>query len=262
MVPEVAAVWPTLAICGAFGAVIGSFLNVCIYRIPRGLSIVTPPSTCPHCDTRIRPYDNVPVLGWLWLRGRCRRCRGRISPRYPLVELLTAGVFVFLVWWYGTSWELLPALYFSAAMILVTVVDFDARIVPDAITLPGIGLGVLASFLTPVSLLGSISGAAVGFLLFLGIAWGYKKLTGTDGMGGGDIKLAAFLGAFLGWQGLLLTVFLASLAGTVVGLALMISGRGGRRTALPFGTFLAPAAWFAYVWGGDAVRWYIGLMRP
>jgi leader peptidase (prepilin peptidase)/N-methyltransferase len=178
------------------------------------------------------------------------------------VEALTAGVFVFLIWWYGTSWELLPALYFSATMILVTVIDFDARIIPDAITLPGVGLGILASLLTPVSLVDSVLGAAAGFLLLLGIGWGYKRLTGADGMGGGDIKFAALLGAFLGWQGFLLTVFLASLAGTVVGLILMITGRGGRRTALPFGSFLAPAAWITYVWGGDVVGWYIGLMRP
>ena len=255
-------VWPTLLICGAFGAVIGSFLNVCIYRIPRGLSLVAPPSTCPHCDTRIRPYDNVPVLGWIWLRGRCRQCRGSISFRYPVVEALTAGVFVFLIWWYGMGWELLPALVFSATMIVVTIIDFDARIIPDAITLPGVGLGILSSFITPVTLVDSVVGAVSGFLLLLGIAWGYKRLTGADGMGGGDIKLAALLGAFLGWQGFLLTVFLASLTGTVVGLILMITGRGGRKTALPFGSFLAPAAWITYVWGGDVVGWYIGLMRP
>jgi leader peptidase (prepilin peptidase)/N-methyltransferase len=170
-------------------------------------------------------------------------------------------VFVFLVWSYGTTWALLPALYFSAAVIVVTLIDFDARIIPDSITLPGTVLGILASFLRPISLVDSLVGAALGFLLLLGIAWGYKKLTGTDGMGGGDIKFAAMLGAFLGWTGLLITVFLASLAGTVVGVVLMIVGRGGRKTALPFGTFLAPAAWFTYVWGEDLLTWYRGLMR-
>lgn len=258
---QAATAWPTLLISGAFGAVLGSFLNVCIFRMPRGISVVTPPSACPSCKERIRPHDNIPVLGWLWLRGKCRSCRARISPRYPVIEALTAGVFVFLVWWYGTTWALLPALYFSAAVIVVTLIDFDARIIPDSITLPGTVLGILASFLRPISLVDSLVGAALGFLLLLGIAWGYKKLTGTDGMGGGDIKFAAMLGAFLGWTGLLLTVFLASLIGTVVGVALMVVGRGGRKTALPFGTFLAPAGWFTYVWGGDLLTWYRSVMR-
>ena len=170
--------------------------------------------------------------------------------------------FVFFVWWYGTSWELLPALYFGASMLLVTLIDFDEQIIPDSITLPGALLGVLASFLTPVTLTDSLVGATLGFLLFLGIAWGYHRLTGVDGMGGGDIKFAAMLGAFLGWQGLLLTVFLASLGGTLVGVTMMILKRGGRKTALPFGTFLAPAGFFVYVWGPELIGWYASLLRP
>lgn len=257
-----APVWPLLAATAAVGAVLGSFFNVCVYRIPRGLSVVNPPSACPHCDQRIAPYDNVPVLGWLFLRGKCRSCRAPISPRYPAVEALTAAVFALVAWRIGLSWELLPALYFAGAMIVVTLIDFDARIIPDSITFSGVILGIASSFLTPVTLWQSLIGAAAGFLLLLAIAWGYQKMTGVEGMGGGDIKFAAMLGAFLGWPGLFLTIFLASLAGSLVGGLVMLIGKGGRKTALPFGTFLAPAALFVYLWGADILRWYGGFLRP
>jgi leader peptidase (prepilin peptidase)/N-methyltransferase len=254
------AAWPVLAVTGALGAVLGSFLNVCIHRLPRGISVVRPPSACPACGERIRPYDNVPVLGWMWLGGRCRDCRSPISVRYPAVEALTAALFLLTALETGFTWSLLPALVFVSAMIVVTLVDYDARIVPDVITLPGIALGILFSFLTPLSVVNSLAGAALGFLLFLGIAWAYRRVTGVEGLGGGDIKLAAMLGAFLGVQGLFLTVFAASLMGTVVGVTMMLLGRGGRKTALPFGTFLAPAAVAAYFWAGDVIAWYVGLL--
>jgi leader peptidase (prepilin peptidase)/N-methyltransferase len=196
----------------------------------------------------------------MWLGGRCRDCRSRISVRYPAVEALTAGLFLLAVMETGFTWSLLPALVFVSSMIVVTLIDYDARIVPDVITLPGTVLGILFSFLTPLSVLASVTGAAIGFLLFLGIAWAYRRITGVEGLGGGDIKLAAMLGAFLGYQGLFLTVFAASLMGTVVGVGMMLMGRGGRRTALPFGTFLAPAAVAAYFWADDVVAWYVGLL--
>lgn len=254
--------WAVLALSAAVGAVFGSFFNVCVHRVPRGLSVIRPPSACPNCERLIAPYDNVPVLGWLWLRGKCRNCREPISWRYPLVEFLTAALFVLVAWRVGLRWELLPALYFAGAMWLVTLIDLEARIIPDAITIPGTFLGLAASFLTPVAWWDAALGAVLGFGLFFGIAWGYKRVTGVDGMGGGDIKLAAMLGAFLGWSGLFLTVFFASLAGTLVGVALMVAGRGGRRTALPFGTFLAPAALFVLLWGHDVLGWYAQFMRP
>lgn len=247
---------------GALGAILGSFLNVCVYRIPRGVSVVFPPSSCPSCGGRIRPYDNVPVLAWLWLRGRCRDCRTPFSFRYPAVEALTAGLFLFFVWRYGITWELLAGLVFGTAMILVTLIDYDARIIPDAITLPGTAAGILLSLVTPLAFLDAVVGAAAGFLLLLGIAWGYKKLTGIDGLGGGDIKLAAMLGAFLGWQGFFLTLFTSSLLGTLVGLVLILRKRGGRRTALPFGTFLAPTALAVFIWGPRVIAWYAGLLHP
>lgn len=260
--PLAAAEWPFLVLSGVVGAVLGSFLNVCIYRMPRDVSVVFPPSACPACGERIRPYDNVPILGWLWLRGRCRNCHARIAARYPLVEALFAGVLIFLAWRYGLSWQLPVAAYFAGAMIVVTLIDLDAGIIPDSITLPGTVLGLAASLITPITFLDSAIGAALGFFLLLGIAWGYQRLTGEEGMGGGDIKFAAMLGAFLGWSGLLLTIFLASLAGTVAGIGIMILRRGGRKTPLPFGTFLAPAALAILLWGHDLLMWYAGLLRP
>jgi len=256
------AAWQVLALSATVGAVLGSFLNVCIFRLPRGTSVVTPPSACPRCGTRIRPYDNVPVLGWLWLRGRCRSCREPISIRYPIVEALTAGVWVFLFLRYGLTLQFAVAVVFFSAMIVVTLIDFDARIIPDAITIPGTVVGLAASLVTPLSFWSALAGAALGFGLFLGIAWGYRRLTGVDGMGGGDIKLAAMLGAFLGWPGLLLTLFLASLGGSLTGLVLLLFRRGSRRTALPFGTFLAPASLVVYLWGGDLLSWYAGFLHP
>jgi leader peptidase (prepilin peptidase)/N-methyltransferase len=253
--------WPFLAVSGLAGALFGSFLNACVYRVPRGISIVTPPSACPRCGSLIRPYDNVPVLAWVWLGGRCRSCREPISPRYPVVEALTALVFAVLAARYGFGLELLSAVVFAWAMIFVTLVDFDARIIPDALTIPGTALGLLASLVTPLAFRDALIGSAGGFFLLWGIAWGYHRLTGVEGMGGGDIKLAALLGAFLGWSGFLLALFLASLAGAVVGGLLMILGRGGRRTALPFGTFLAPAGLLVYTFGGDILRWYLRIAR-
>lgn len=254
--------WFPLALSGALGAVLGSFLNVCIHRIPRDLSVVFPPSACPRCRERIAAYDNIPVVSWLLLRGRCRRCRGAISPRYPLVEALTAALFVLVTWRIGLGWDLLPALFFTASMVLITFVDLDAYIIPDAVTLPGIPLGILASLVTPVTWVDSLIGAVVGFLFLFGVGWGYRRVTGVDGMGGGDVKLAAMLGAFLGWQGLVLNVFLAAGLGSVVGLTLMAVRRGGRRTALPFGTFLAPAGLVVYLWGADLLRWWLASFNP
>jgi len=224
--------------------------------------VVFPPSACPACGNRIRPTDNVPVLGWLWLRGRCRHCRERISLRYPAVEALFAAALVYLVRRYGLTWDLAVAAVFTGTMIVVTLIDLDEGIIPDSITLPGTVLGLLAALVTPIGILDAAIGAAVGFLLFLGIAWGYQRLTGDEGMGGGDIKFAAMLGAFLGWSGLLLTIFLASLAGTVAGVSLMLLRKGGRKTALPFGTFLAPAGVLVLLWGHSLLVWYTGLLRP
>jgi leader peptidase (prepilin peptidase) / N-methyltransferase len=255
----VAMEWPFLIALGAFGAILGSFLNACVFRLPRGVSMITPPSACPRCGTPIRWHDNVPVLGWLLLHGRCRSCRESISPRYPVVEALTALVFLLLALHYGPVPELPLALCFAWIMILVTLVDFDARIIPDAVTLPGIALGFLAALVGPLSLRDAVIGAGLGLFLLWGIAWVYERVTGIEGMGGGDIKFAAMLGAFLGWKGLLVTLFLASLGGALTGGVLMALRRGGGKTALPFGSFLAPAALLVYVYGDALLRWYVHL---
>jgi leader peptidase (prepilin peptidase)/N-methyltransferase len=249
--------WPFLITLGAFGAILGSFLNACAFRLPRGVSMIRPPSSCPRCGTPIRWYDNVPVAGWIALRGRCRSCRESISPRYPIVEALTALLFVILALRYGPTPALAPALLFGWLMILVTLVDFDARIIPDAVTLPGTVLGLLVAWFGPLPFRDAVIGAAGGFLLLWGVAWAYERITGIEGMGGGDIKFAALLGAFLGWQGFLLTLFLASLGGALAGGVLMLRGRGTGKTALPFGSFLAPAALVVYVFGNEILAWYV-----
>jgi leader peptidase (prepilin peptidase)/N-methyltransferase len=251
--------WPFLITLGAFGAMLGSFLNACVFRLPRGVSMITPPSACPRCGVRIRWYDNVPVIGWLALRGRCRSCQEPISARYPVVEGLTALVFILLALRYGATPALVPALLFAWIMLLVTLVDFDARIIPDAITIPGTVLGLLIAWWGPLAFRDALIGAAAGLLLLWAIAWAYERVTGIEGMGGGDIKFAALLGAFLGWQGLLLTLFLASLGGALAGGLLMLRKKGSGKTALPFGSFLAPAGLVVYVFGGEILAWYIGL---
>lgn len=255
--------WPFLVTLGAFGAMLGSFLNACVFRLPRGISMLHPPSSCPSCGTRIRWYDNVPVLGWIALHGKCRSCRASISPRYPVVEALTAVVFVLLALRYGPGPGLAPALLFAWIMILVTLVDFDARIIPDAVTLTGTAVGLLLAALPgPPSLVDAMIGAAGGLVLLWGIAWAYERVTGKEGMGGGDIKFAALLGAFLGWQGLLLTLFLASVGGAVLGGVLIMSRKGSRNTSLPFGSFLAPAGLCVYVFGSEILGWYLRTAFP
>ena len=246
----------------AFGLVIGSFLNVCIHRLPAGRSVVHPRSSCPGCGHLIRGYDNIPVLSYLILRGRCRDCGTRISPRYPLVELLSGGFAAMTAARFGAGWEGLIMFALVASFLVVTFIDLDHRIIPDVISLPGIGLGLAASFLpgmlTPVdSLIGLLAG---GGSLFL-VAWGYELITHREGMGGGDIKLLAMIGAFMGWKGVFFTIFVASLTGTLAGVALMLRRHGGMKLAVPFGPFLAIGA-IAYLFiGPETFAWYLRAMR-
>ncbi|MBE9485924.1 MAG: prepilin peptidase [Desulfuromonadales bacterium] len=242
------------------GSVIGSFLNVCIYRIPAGKSIVSPPSSCPHCGHRIRWFQNVPILSYLFLLGKCAGCGQQISLRYPLIEALTGGLFVLVLYSFG----LIPATpvywLFVAVLVVITFIDLDHQIIPDVISLPGIVVGFLCSFFIPWmpwldSLLGILIGGGILFL----IAWGYEFLTKREGMGGGDIKLLAMLGAFLGWKAIFPMVFLASLAGTVIGLPLMVLQKKDSKLALPFGPFLALAALVHLFWGGAILDWYFHL---
>lgn len=224
------------------GLTLGSFLNVVIARLPRGESIVKPPSRCPRCKGRIRPWDNVPVLSFILLRGRCRRCRKAISWRYPVVEL-TSGILLWvLARRVADPLVLLPQAAFLLALLAIAWIDLDTRTIPDVVTIPGVGVGLAASLFAPPGLAGALLGALSGGVSLWLVGALYERATGVAGMGGGDVKLAAMMGAFLGVGGVFGAIFLASLAGSVFGVLLIARGKGSRRTAIPFGTFLAPAA--------------------
>ena len=299
------------------GAFVGSFLNVCIYRIPRGESIVFPRSRCPSCKTRIRPYHNIPLISYVVLRGRCPSCRETISPRYPLVEFLTALIALLLERRFGASVEFVGYFAFSAALIVVSGIDLAHRIIPDRISLPGIAAGLIFSLVTfRMTLLDSVVGTVTGggSLLLVTLAYmGYVKLrerfkgvaheeetakalkgmsleelkkeaalygvevnqtegrqaivraiadAKSEGMGGGDIKLLAMIGAFLGgWQPILFVILVGSFLGCVVGVPLMVSKGRDSKYAIPFGPFLAGGAVIFLIWGTEIIRWYFGLGR-
>jgi leader peptidase (prepilin peptidase)/N-methyltransferase len=244
-----------------FGLCIGSFLNVCIHRLPIGKSIVRPPSSCPTCGSMISWYDNIPVISWILLRGRCRGCKASISIRYPLVELLTGLLAVITAAHFGIQWSALIYFIFGVALIVITFIDLDHRIIPDIISLPGIPMGFLASFLLPqISWTESLIGIVVGGGSLLAIAMGYQFITGKEGMGGGDIKLLAMIGAFLGWKGVFFTIMASSLTGTVVGIAAMLRAGKGMKMALPFGPFLALGALLFLFLGTPIINWYFNML--
>jgi leader peptidase (prepilin peptidase)/N-methyltransferase len=241
----------------AVGAAVGSFLNVCIVRLPKGASLIKPGSHCPHCQNAIRFYDNIPLLSYLILRGKCRRCKARISPRYFLVEGLSGLMAFALFRTFGLSPELGIYFIFFSALLAVIFIDLDTYTIPDVITLPGIVAGVAASFLLPrfsvwQSLLGLLAGGGVLFL----VAIGYQVFRKREGMGGGDIKLLAMIGAFLGLPGVLYTLFASSLAGSLAGLLLMFRDKSGGGTRIPFGPFLALGAMSYVFWGPALIQWY------
>ena len=246
----------------ALGLCLGSFLNVVIYRLPIGLSIVRPRSRCPRCGCAIAPYDNVPLVSYLVLRGRCRNCASPIPVRYPAVEAtgalcLIAAALVST----GPAGAGIRAA-FLLALLAITWIDLDHRIIPNEISIPGIAAGLALSPWIGVPRIEGLIGAAAGAGALLGVAVAYRAIRKIDGMGGGDIKLAAMLGAFLGWKGILLTIVLGSLFGSIVGLSLIAARRGSGKTALPFGTFLAPAAAIVLLVGPRVWTWYAGLMHP
>ncbi len=243
----------------ALGLCFGSFVNVVIHRLPRGLSIVTPPSSCPECGHRIRPFDNVPVISWLVLAGRCRDCRNPIPWRYPAVELAAGLLVLVFAVQLGPRAALVPALLFTLALLAVALIDWDHRIIPDEISLGGTVIGLFARGVTLPGVTEGLIGALVGGGALWIVATAYRRSTGIDGLGGGDVKLAAMIGAFLGWPGVFLAIFGAAAAGSLAGGILMLAGRGHRRTALPFGTFLAPAAVLAGVIGPFVWRWYTSI---
>ena len=240
------------------GAVVGSFLNVCICRLPRDESVVSPPSHCPNCSCGIRWYDNIPLISYLLLRGKCRGCGTRISPQYPLVELLNGLLTLALFLRFGPTFSFLGFFLFCSALVVITFIDLEHQIIPDEISLPGILLGFLCSFFLPGhTWLNSLIGILLGGGSLLLVASGYHWLTGKEGMGGGDIKLLAMMGAFLGWKAIPFIIFASSLVGSVVGLSLMLIKKKDSKLAIPFGPYLAFAAILYIFYGRPLIHWYL-----
>lgn len=255
------------------GLMIGSFLNVVIHRLPIMMerswkleyqsyfhaqepveqdtfNLIKPDSRCPQCQHKIRAWENIPLLSWLWLKGKCSQCKTPISARYPLVELMTGVISGLLAWHFGYGAPLLAALIFSWLLIAMTFIDLDRMLLPDQLTLPLLWLGLLLStqhiFVAPVD---AIIGAAAGYLSLWSVYWGFKLLTGKEGMGYGDFKLLAALGAWVGWQYLPMIILLSSFAGAVLGLLLLSLQGKDKGQAIPFGPYLAVAGWLTFLYG-------------
>lgn len=264
------------------GLMVGSFLNVVIHRLPkimergwlaecaelRGetpplfekLTLATPRSRCPHCGHRITAIENIPVLSYIFLWGRCRGCQTRISPRYPLVEALSGLLSGYAAWRFGPSWAGIGALFFIWCMIALTFIDFDTQLLPDSITLPLLWTGLLLNLGdTFTDIRSAVIGTAAGYLSLWAVYWSFKLATGKEGMGYGDFKLLAAIGAWLGWQMLPLTILASSVVGAAVGIALIAFARHGRNIPIPFGPYLAAAAIIALFWGKPLTQQYLGL---
>jgi leader peptidase (prepilin peptidase)/N-methyltransferase len=245
-------------VVGAFGLVVGSFLNVCIYRLPRGQSIVWPASRCTSCQRPLSWYENIPVASYAVLGGACRTCRAPISPVYLAVELATAALFVVMYADAGLTLLLVSRLAFACAMVVLFVVDLRHRILPNVITVGGIPVGFAFSLAAPPGWVASLIGIVAGGGVLLLVGETYRLLRHQEGLGMGDVKMLALIGAFLGWKLMLLTLVLSSLLGSVVGVTMLASRRGGMKYALPFGTFLAAGALLASVAGDAIIAWYLG----
>jgi leader peptidase (prepilin peptidase)/N-methyltransferase len=244
------------------GAVIGSFLNVCIYRLPLGKSIVWPASACESCGRELAWFENLPVISYVALGARCRTCRAPLSPRHPAIETLTALMFGLAAWYYGPTVLLASRLVFGCALIVLFAIDLEHHLLPNAITLPGIVVGLAFSLVTEPGWLSSLAGAAVGGGSLWLIAEVYYRLRHEEGLGMGDVKMLAMIGAFIGWQLTIVTLMMASVAGSIVGVIVIVSRKGDMKYALPFGTFLAMGAALAATVGPDLLGWYLGFWGP
>lgn len=258
-----------------FGSIIGSFLNVCIYRLPREESIVYPRSHCTSCDQSISFYNNIPILSYLFLNGKCSKCKSKISPRYPIVEILTGLLFLTTVWSFGLTTQTFFYLIFLSSIVAITFIDLEHMIIPNVITYPGILVGILYntlktdwgnsseliskfsfgiqdffSLLNELPILDSLFGVILGGGILLVIAYSYEIIKKRQGMGMGDVKLLAMIGAFFGWEGVLFVIFLGSILGSVIGISIIIAKRGDLKYALPFGPFLSIAAVIYIFTGG------------
>lgn len=281
--------WLLLAVTAVFGLVVGSFLNVVIYRLPLMMerawqaerepasaaapapegtfNLWWPPSACPQCHRRIKAVENIPVLSYVWLRGRCAGCGAGISRRYPLIEGLVAIMSALVAWRFGASPYCAAALVFTWMLIALAAIDLDHYLLPDSLTLSLLWIGLLLSLVTVdnapllVDSRASILGAAAGYLSLWSVYHVFKLLTGKEGMGYGDFKLLAALGAWLGWQMLPLIILLSAAVGAIVGIATILLGRRTRDVPIPFGPYLAGAGWIAMLFGDQLVGWYLGLLR-
>jgi len=241
------------------GLIVGSFSNVCIYRIPRNESIIYPASHCPKCSSPIKPVDNIPLLSFILLKGRCRHCGSRISIRYPIVEFLTGLIYLIIYLIYGLSVQTLIYIILSSALIIIAFIDLNEEIVPDVISLPGIVIGFIISFFVPyISFIDSALGIAVGGGLILIIGLGGSVIFKKEAMGGGDVKLAAMIGAFLGWRYVIISLFLGFFLGALAGIFLILSKIKSREDAIPFGPFIVLGSFITLLWGEKIISWYIG----
>jgi leader peptidase (prepilin peptidase)/N-methyltransferase len=284
---EILEVWPValFVIAGLLGLVVGSFLNVVAYRLPvmmerawraqadelkdqpftppvavadgKRFDLWWPPSTCPGCGHGIAAQHNIPVVGFLWLKGRCASCGAKISPRYPIVEAFAAVLALAVASVFGASWQTVAALGFTWTLLALTLIDLDHKLLPDSLTLPLLWAGLLVNLpgtFAPLS--SSVIGAAAGYLALWSVYWLFKLLTGKEGMGYGDFKLLAAIGAWVGWQLLPVVILLSAVVGSVVGIALIIFGGRSSQTAIPFGPYLAAAGFIALLWGERLVQLY------
>ena len=241
------------------GLIVGSFSNVCIYRIPRNESIIYPVSHCPKCRSSILPKDNIPLISYILLKGRCRNCKSKISIQYPMVELITGLIYLIIYLTYGLSIQSLIYIILSSALTIIAFIDLNEQIVPDVISLPGIVIGFIISFFVPyISFINSALGVVVGggIILITGLAGSviFKK----EAMGGGDVKLAAMIGAFLGWRYIVISLFLGFFLGALAGIILIISKIKSREDVVPFGPFIVLGSFFTLLWGEKIITWYIG----
>ena len=261
MNPAFLPMWVTAVYAALVGLIVGSFLNVVIHRLPRGLSTIRPRSRCPYCDGPIRARDNIPVLGWLALKGRCRRCHAPISIRYPLIESLTAALFAGCAVAFGPTPTALAAAIFCALLVALAGIDLEHFLLPDRLTLPGAAFGlVLQPWLPSTSLLDAVLGVLIGAGVLILVINTWFWLRNEESMGLGDVNMLAMIGAFLGWQGVAATLFFASLGGAVAGLVMVAWGRLTLKGKLPFGLFLALGALVSLFAGEDLFRWYAGLL--
>lgn len=277
--------WLYLSLVFLFSLMVGSFLNVVIHRLPIMLerewqaeysdyfgsevaaspgepyNLMVPRSRCPHCDHPIGALENIPLLSWLWLKGRCRQCKAPISARYPLVELLTALLSVAVAATLTPGWGTLAALLLTWVLVALTFIDLDKMLLPDQLTLPLLWGGLLFNLAGGfVPLADAVIGAMTGYLVLWSLYWAFKLLTGKEGMGHGDFKLLAALGAWLGWQALPIVLLLSSLVGAIIGIGLILLRNHHQGKPIPFGPYLAIAGWIALLWGDNITRWYLDIV--